>query len=315
MSIQPDGIISSGSSGGMTLAGVQSASFTAQGNYDYPVNTTSNAITMTLPAIPSAGQKIRVTDYAGTFATNNLTINGNGAKISGNSNNAVLNINDISFSLTYVDGTQGWLPDTYSVWGSAFPRFALVGDALTASALSTNLVWFNAAAAGSVVEITAAEYANLIAITATSTIGASTAQMALTAEQGSNGNDYITAYNIAVPAGAKFVGFTIKIWAASRFQIYSCNGNTGLPVATRRYDTLSSVGTGQKYFAIKTPGTEALSYVGINNIGANNGAARNSAMPINSVAFAVPPSASPKTMTNAYTGVRGPLLQILNRTT
>ncbi len=47
----------------------------------YPMNTTSGALTVTLPASPSAGNMISIVDYAGTFATNNLTINPNGNKI------------------------------------------------------------------------------------------------------------------------------------------------------------------------------------------------------------------------------------------
>ena len=138
--------------------------------------------------------------------------------------------------------------------------------------------------------------------------------MALAAGAGSNGADYVTAYNIAVPAGAKFVGFTIKRFYASRFQIYSCNGNSGLPTATLRYQT-ATLGTGQKYFAIKTPGTEALSYIGINDPDASQASATNAAMPYNSVAYATPPSASTRTMTNSYNGsAAAPLLQILNRT-
>ena len=37
------------------------------------INTTSGAVTITLPSSPSAGDIIAIADYAGTFQTNNVT--------------------------------------------------------------------------------------------------------------------------------------------------------------------------------------------------------------------------------------------------
>ena len=88
----------------------------------YPMNTTSGALTVTLPASPTAGNMISIVDYAGTFATNNLTVNPNGNKIQGNTNNATLSTNREAVNLVYVDSTQGWLPysDVYST-GNPIP--------------------------------------------------------------------------------------------------------------------------------------------------------------------------------------------------
>jgi hypothetical protein len=82
----------------------------------YPMNTTSGALTVTLPASPTAGNLISILDYAGTFATNNLTINPNGNKIVGQTSNVILNTNREAINLVYVDSTQGWLAyaDVYS---------------------------------------------------------------------------------------------------------------------------------------------------------------------------------------------------------
>ena len=52
----------------------KTASFTAVSGNGYFVNTTSGAVTMTLPASPSAGDIVAVADYTRTFATNNLTV-------------------------------------------------------------------------------------------------------------------------------------------------------------------------------------------------------------------------------------------------
>jgi len=50
----------------------KTAGFTAVSGNGYFVNTTSGAITITLPATPSAGDIVAFKDYAGTFGTNNL---------------------------------------------------------------------------------------------------------------------------------------------------------------------------------------------------------------------------------------------------
>jgi hypothetical protein len=47
----------------------------------YFCDTTSAAFTVTLPATPAAGAVIGITDYANTFATNNLTVGRNGSKL------------------------------------------------------------------------------------------------------------------------------------------------------------------------------------------------------------------------------------------
>ena len=49
----------------------------------YFINTTSGAITMTLPASPSAGNIVSVKDYAYKFGTNALTVGRNGSPIGG----------------------------------------------------------------------------------------------------------------------------------------------------------------------------------------------------------------------------------------
>jgi hypothetical protein len=88
----------------------KTASFTAVSGNGYFVNTTSGAITLTLPASPSAGDIVAFKDYAGTFATNNLTIGRNGSPINGgNSIDVVISTSGASIFLVYVDATQGWV--------------------------------------------------------------------------------------------------------------------------------------------------------------------------------------------------------------
>ena len=88
---------------------VQSTNFTAVAGNGYYVNTTSAAITVTLPATPSVGNSIGIVDYAGTFDTNNLIINPNGNKLEGGTANLELTGDREGVTLNYIDSTQGWL--------------------------------------------------------------------------------------------------------------------------------------------------------------------------------------------------------------
>ena len=74
----------------------------------YFINTTSAAHTFTLPSSATRGDNISIKDYAGTFATNNLTIARNGHNIQGVANNSLISTNRASVVLVYVDVTRGW---------------------------------------------------------------------------------------------------------------------------------------------------------------------------------------------------------------
>jgi hypothetical protein len=87
---------------------VKTAAFTAVSGDGYFVNTTSGAITATLPA-GSAGAIVAFADYANTFDTNALTITPNGTdKIAGTNANATVTTEGASTTFVYVDSTQGW---------------------------------------------------------------------------------------------------------------------------------------------------------------------------------------------------------------
>ena len=86
----------------------KTAGFTAVSGTGYFVNTTSGAITVTMPATPSAGDIVGIKDYAGTFATNNVTMGRNGSNFDGVATDPVLTTDQLSVFFVYVDGTQGW---------------------------------------------------------------------------------------------------------------------------------------------------------------------------------------------------------------
>jgi len=87
---------------------IKTGDFTAVSGEGYFINTTSGAITMTLPSSPSAGDIVAIKDYANTFDTNNLTIARNGQPISGSTTDARISVEGQSLTLVYGDATKGW---------------------------------------------------------------------------------------------------------------------------------------------------------------------------------------------------------------
>ena len=96
-------------SGGTSWQAVKTSSFTAAAGEGYFVNTTSGAITMTLPA-GSIGNEIVFIDYAGTFDSYALTIAADGSeKIAGSTADLTVSVERAGNTLVYTDSTQGWL--------------------------------------------------------------------------------------------------------------------------------------------------------------------------------------------------------------
>ena len=96
-------------SGGTSWQAVKTSGFTAVAGEGYFINTTSGAITMTLPSSPTIGDEIAFIDYAGTFDTNNLTVGRNSEKINGSAADLTVATERAANTLVYTDGTQGWL--------------------------------------------------------------------------------------------------------------------------------------------------------------------------------------------------------------
>jgi hypothetical protein len=96
-------------SGGTSWQAVKTSTFTAAAGEGYFVDTTSNVITMNLPA-GTLGDEVVFIDYAGTFDSNTFTISANGSeKIHGSTNDLTVSTERAGNTLVYTDGTQGWL--------------------------------------------------------------------------------------------------------------------------------------------------------------------------------------------------------------
>tara|TARA_S200002703_G_scaffold159676_1_gene174047 strand:+ start:16 stop:1296 length:1281 start_codon:yes stop_codon:yes gene_type:complete len=91
---------------------VTAATHTASAGQGLWLDTSSNAITVTLPASPSVGDQIILTDYARNWGTNAVTLNLNSLKFQGGSVNPVYDTNGESVDIVYSGTTKGWIPNS-----------------------------------------------------------------------------------------------------------------------------------------------------------------------------------------------------------
>ena len=82
--------------------------FTATSGVGYFADTSGGAFTITLPASPSAGNVVAISDYNGSFATNALTVGRNSSNINGDASDLDLNKSNTTTQFIYVDATEGW---------------------------------------------------------------------------------------------------------------------------------------------------------------------------------------------------------------
>ena len=82
--------------------------YTAVAGAQIFANTTSNPITVNLPASPSVGDEVMIMDTRGTWNSNNCTIGRNGQPINSATSDLTLNTNGQAITLVYVDATRGW---------------------------------------------------------------------------------------------------------------------------------------------------------------------------------------------------------------
>jgi len=108
----------SASAGLAFQSAIKTSNFTAVAGEGYFCNTTSSAFTVTLPASPSIGNQVAIVDYAGTFATNKITLGANGNKIQSQTSDVIVTKKNQALTLTYTDATSGWLVSSAANEGS-----------------------------------------------------------------------------------------------------------------------------------------------------------------------------------------------------
>ena len=114
---------------------VKTSPLTAVSGNGYFVNTCGGAITVTLPSSPSAGDIVAVKDYKGTFdvACKALTLGRGGSKINSYCADYLIDTKNLSATLVYVDGTQGWLTVDDSTTAMTLKYVTATGGTLTTS--------------------------------------------------------------------------------------------------------------------------------------------------------------------------------------
>jgi hypothetical protein len=89
---------------------VQTTNFTASVGVGYMVNTTTAAITATLPAAPSIGDQVAFVDFNETAATNAIILDPNGLKIDGGTSSSNIANGGEGVTILYSGTTRGWIP-------------------------------------------------------------------------------------------------------------------------------------------------------------------------------------------------------------
>ena len=74
----------------------------------YFIDTTSNTVTITLPASPDDGDIIKIIDIGANASTNNIIIDGNSKNIQGSNSNYNISINRTGTEFIFLTG-NGWI--------------------------------------------------------------------------------------------------------------------------------------------------------------------------------------------------------------
>jgi hypothetical protein len=180
--------------GGISWQSVQTSNFNATAGNAYPVNTTSGALTATLPSSPTAGDQIIFVDYAGTFLANNLTLNLNGNKLNGSGVNAKLENNREAISIVYIDSTQGWVVFSDAFLGNLPTNQTFSADYLVIAGGGGGAAYGPASiggggGAGGYRELSSQTIS--LSTTYTVTVGAGGAAGVTSTSKGSNGSDSV----------------------------------------------------------------------------------------------------------------------------
>lgn len=85
-----------------------STNTTAQAGQQFFVDTNGGGVTVTLPASPQTGDRLRFFDLRKTFDSNALTLARNGRLIQGDSADMTVDSEGAAFDIVYSGDTYGW---------------------------------------------------------------------------------------------------------------------------------------------------------------------------------------------------------------
>ena len=107
------------------------------------VDSTSESITITLPASPSIGEQIEIVDVTGNAAANNIIIDRNSNLIYGLTNNLSMIVNRSSIRMVYTGATLGWTSvvdqGIISIQSVAAPIVSGINNATEASNITVTI--------------------------------------------------------------------------------------------------------------------------------------------------------------------------------
>jgi hypothetical protein len=126
----------------LTATPIITSSYTAMVNDVIRCNTAGGAFAVTFPADPSDGSKIEIIDVAGTFYTNNLTINRGGFTTIENDTSIVLDMNSAYVSFMYNYSTSNWrlLQTPVGSLGNVIANTTVTGMVKVSGAVLANAV-------------------------------------------------------------------------------------------------------------------------------------------------------------------------------
>jgi len=226
----------------------KTAGFTAVSGRGYFVNTAGGAVTVTLPATPSAGNIVSVSDYNGSAATNTITIARNSSNINGNASDYDITKSDSAITFVYVDATVGWTSvQTSSITDNQNPFITATGGTIT-SCGDYKIHTFTGPGTFTVTN-------------AGTPAGATTVDYLAVAGGGSGGNGFVN--NNCGPGGGGAGGFRESSGAASGCYTASPLGAcvSALPVSIQGYPiTVGGGGTaaGPGDVPLSTPGSNSV---------------------------------------------------------
>ena len=224
-----------GSTGAVTLetgtdwqATPKTANFTAVAGEGYFVNTTSAAITVTLPSSPSNGDEVNLVDYAGTVSTNNIIITSSN-NIQGSNNDKAIKYSNASVKLIYSDITRGWLVEsnaTSDSIGNNLPSSFSVDYLVVAGGGGTDLFSGGGGAGGLRTSFSGSTNGGGSALESTLTLSTDVSYN-ITVGSGGSGLGYVSPGGTATGSNSVFHNITSNGGAGGSYQTGTDGGSGG----------------------------------------------------------------------------------------